>query len=97
MQTVSVHTPLSQSVPMAHVWSTAHGGHEPPQSTCVSEPLLTPSVHVGGWQLPRLHTVLTQSVTVLHAAPTSHGGHSSPPQSRSDSLPFCSPSVELGA
>jgi hypothetical protein len=36
-----------QSPPARHALPVAHAGHEPPQSTSVSLPFLTPSVHDG--------------------------------------------------
>jgi hypothetical protein len=63
--------------------------HEPPQSTPVSSPFFTLSVHEGATQMSIAeHEPLVQSVPILHAAPTPHGGHMPPPQSAPVSAPF---------
>jgi hypothetical protein len=88
----------------------AHGGHSglpstsvPPQSTPVSPPFCTPSVHDGAAHLSgRLvpvgkQTWLWQSPGWRHFAPGAHCiGHAAP-QSMSDSAPFCTWSEHEGA
>src|SRR4051812_34834636 len=59
----------------------------PPQSTSVSTPFFTVSVHVGLAHLPPLQTPLTQSAPLPQPSPSAHGAHE-PPQSRSVSAPF---------
>lgn len=45
---VLVHTLLTQSVPATHFPPLGHGAHVlPPQSTSVSLPFFTPSLHPG--------------------------------------------------
>jgi hypothetical protein len=53
----------------------------PPQSTPVSVPSSTPSLHVGTTQAWSMHAFAAQSRFRLHALPTEHPGHSPPPQS----------------
>src|SRR5437867_1300719 len=43
---VASHAPLSQSLPVAQLFPSAHFEHEPPQSTSVSGPFFIASVHV---------------------------------------------------
>jgi hypothetical protein len=77
-----VHVPLAQSVPVVHASSAPQRGQArrvpvgPPQSTPVSVPFFTPSVHVGAWHviwstqnglvLQKSHTPLVQSRATLH-------------------------------
>ena len=73
---------------------------EPPQSTPVSSPFMTPSEHVGRSQtLARwLHTPESQSEPTRHAASGAHGAQSAPPPSTQVSLPSRTPlSHEGGA
>jgi hypothetical protein len=73
----------------------------PPQSTSVSFPFLTPSVHVAATHLPPLeHLPLAgsaQSVFALQFLPTAHVGPQPPPQSTSVSVPFRLPSPHAAA
>src|SRR2546421_516004 len=62
----------------------------------VSFPFFTPSVFVGARQMPPLQTPLVQSAVILHFLGSSPLGRS-PPQSRSVSLPFFRPSLQLAA
>jgi hypothetical protein len=59
--------PLSQSVPLTHIFPAAHGPQvaPPPQSTSVSEAFMTLSVHDGAVQAPSVQTRLVQSPPVL--------------------------------
>src|SRR5258706_7497628 len=57
--------PLAQSVAVAHVWPPAHFAHAAPQSASLSKPSRTPSVQLGGPQLPALHAALWQSAGML--------------------------------
>ena len=51
-QTPPVQTLLMQSALPTHVWPFAHSGQvPPPQSTPVSVPFLTPSLHAGALQV----------------------------------------------
>jgi hypothetical protein len=50
--TPPVHTRLVQSDGAPQVFPSAHAPQlDPPQSIAVSEPFLTPSVHVAAWQI----------------------------------------------
>ena len=64
-----------------------HGEHPPPQSTPVSAPLPTPSVHAGAAQDPAPQTAEAQSSPPAQWAPGGQGAQE-PPQSTSDSEPF---------
>jgi hypothetical protein len=90
-----VHTKLSQSSGAAQSWPALHGAHEPPQSTSVSLPLLTPSEQLGGWHCPPPHTLLVQSLPAVHVCPTAQSPQAAPPQSTSVSVPFFTPSVHV--
>jgi hypothetical protein len=47
-----MHTPLTQSVPLLHVWLSSHFLVQlPPQPTSVSLPFLTESLQVATWQI----------------------------------------------
>jgi hypothetical protein len=62
--------------------------HGPPQSTSVSEPFFTPSVHVAAEQVPAAEQRNeTQSPSHRHAASVPHPSQE-PPQSWSLSVPF---------
>jgi hypothetical protein len=87
---------LPQSVPLLHVFPTAHAGHDPPQSTSVSVPFFTVSVHVGLAQSLFLQRPLVQSPSTPHPEPTGQRGHALPPQSTPDSLPFFTLSEHVG-
>jgi hypothetical protein len=84
--------PLAQSPPPAHGLPIAHGG----QLCCAPQ---TSAEHPGGGatQAPPAQTPLTQSVAVAHDLPFAHCGQLGPPQSTSVSLPFLTPSVQVGA
>src|SRR4051794_17518007 len=95
-----VHTPLWQSVPPVQPLLVGHLGQDPPpQSVSVSVPFLTPSPQVGVWQTLPVHTPLAQSLSPEHAFPLPHffAGAHDPPQSVSVSVPFLTPSPQLGA
>jgi hypothetical protein len=75
-----------------------HGAHaEPPQSTSVSVPFFTPSLHPGCVQRPLEQYALVQSLPPMHFFPFAHAGHVPPPQSLSVSAPFSTPSLQLAA
>jgi hypothetical protein len=59
-QTPFVHTLLAQSDAAAHFLPDAQRAQLPlpPQSTSVSPPFCTPSLHVGAWHAPPEHTPL---------------------------------------
>src|SRR6185312_12632485 len=77
----------------------------PPQSTSVSKPLSTWSLHFGDAQVPspavldtvELHTPLAQSVLATQCLVAAQPLHVPPPQSRSVSRPFCLVSLQLAA
>jgi hypothetical protein len=92
-----VHTALKQSAGRTQWEPDAQPAHDPPQSTSVSVPFLTVSLHVGAWHCPALQTSLAQSAFTIQAADVGHDGHDPPPQSTSVSLPFATPSVHVGA
>jgi hypothetical protein len=68
----------------------------PPQSTSVSAPLRTPSVHAGAWQTFPVQTPLVQSAPVVQPWPGVQSAHV-PPQSTSVSVPLRTPSLHAGA
>ena len=83
---------LWQSPATMHIRLFAHrfmGAHDPPQSTSVSVPFSTMSVHEGTAQVlgDPLQTPLAQSPAALHFLPLAHFGQL-PPQFRSVSVPF---------
>jgi hypothetical protein len=71
--------------------------HEPPQSTAVSVPFWTKSVHVGAWHVLALQTRVVQSPELWHPCPASQGLQVPPPQSTPVSLPLRMASPQLGA
>ena len=88
---------LWQSDPTRQVAKFAQAAHEgPPQSTDVSVPFFTPSVHIAPAQVPFEQTPVVQSPPEMHESPVAHLGHE-PPQSLSVSAPFFVPSVHVGA
>jgi hypothetical protein len=90
-------TRLMQSLPVPQLSPVSQSGHAPPpQSTSVSVPLSTPSVHVAGWQAPERQWLLWQSDPTKHAAKSAQGEQVGPPQSTSVSPPFRTPSVHSG-
>jgi hypothetical protein len=83
----------------AHVSPAAQRGHAfaPPQSTPVSTPFLTLSVHDGAAHRLFAHTPLTQSDPVPHGwAVGQRGQVLAPPQSTPLSRPFLTVSVQVG-
>jgi hypothetical protein len=95
MQTpVGAQTWLAQSAPVAHALPEAHGGQPPPQSTSVSAPFFTWSVHEGGAHA-FAHTRDAQSFATRHSSFAGHATHE-PPQSTSDSEPFWTWSLHEG-
>jgi hypothetical protein len=62
----------SQSPGTSHCFPAPHGPQLPPQSTSVSSPFFTPSLHVGAWQPPTVHTPLAQSPPTSQGAPVAH-------------------------
>jgi hypothetical protein len=69
----------------------------PPQSTSVSAPFFTASVHVGAAQVPPVQILLWQSVAAVQVAPLPQAAHVPPPQSMPVSVPFETPSLQVGA
>jgi hypothetical protein len=91
---------LVQSLGDMQARPLAHFAHEPPQSTSVSLPFFTPSVHVpahGGHTLPPQSTPVSLPFFAPSVHVPAHGGHTLPPQSTPVSLPFFTPSVHTGA
>ena len=95
---------LVQSLFVAQPSPSAHALHIPPQSGAVSVPFCTPSLQVEGVQVPLApHSLSAQSLPVAHIFPSAQAGAWSalplplPPQSVSDSVPFFTPSVAVGA
>src|SRR5260221_533662 len=92
---------LWQSRPAEHDLPAGHAGHvPPPQSTSVSLPFFMPSVQLGagmGWQTPPLQKFEPQSPLPVHLPPLPHFPHAHPPQSTSVSMPFFTPSEQVGA
>jgi hypothetical protein len=80
-----------QNIPAGHALHTA-----PPQSMPVSLPFFTPSVQVGGAQMPLVHTREVQSAAIAHCFPGAQAGQTEPPQSTSVSVPFLTPSAQIG-
>ena len=96
MHTEPAHRLLWQSPLTLHALPEAQSGHDPPQSTSVSLPPFSPSVHEDA-QCALMHDRLTQSVSPPHFSPRPQGGHDPPPQSTSVSAPFCTVSVHCAA
>jgi hypothetical protein len=92
-----MHTELAQSLGAVQVWPGGQRAHvlDPPQSTPLSLPFLTPSLHLGVWQVT-LQTPLVQSEASPHCSPSAHLLQL-PPQSTSVSDPFLTPSGHRGA
>ncbi len=90
-QAPALHTPERQSDGARHAALSAHffpiAAHVPPQSSAVSSPLRTVSLHVPATHVPALHDP-KQSACTEHVFPSAHGPHCGPPQSTSDSMPF---------
>jgi hypothetical protein len=100
LQTIAAQPPAEQSAAIAHPFPRLHvlpraSQSTPPQSTSVSLPSLTPSVHethVPGL-LPK-QSWWAQSELTLQCLTSPHGGHAGapmkppPPQSTSVSFPF---------
>ena len=102
-QTPAVQTPLLQlppaAVPVPHILPFAQAGHEAPQSTSVSPPFFTVSVHAAGWHRPAVQTPLAQLAPLApHPLPSAHflfvgAAAQVPPQSTSVSVPLATASV----
>jgi hypothetical protein len=101
-----VQTPLVQlapaPAPLPHRLPVAQGGHEPPQSTSVSVLFFTMSAQFAAAHTPFTQTPFTQSAATPHAWPSGHflfAGEPAhePPQSTAVSLPFFTPSPQVGA
>src|SRR6185503_21083953 len=90
-------TELTQSPFVVQTRPALHFGQvDPPQSTSVSLPFMTPSEHDAAVQTLFVHRLLVQSAFALHAWPLGHFGQL-PPQSTADSEPFFTLSVQFGA
>jgi len=97
--------PLVQSAAVPQPWEVRQvlpcaSQVAPPQSTSVSSPFLTPSVHVGAWQVVPASVVLalqtpsTQSPATRQLLVSAHLPQVAPPQSTSVSSPSLTPSVQ---
>jgi hypothetical protein len=95
------HEPLAQSLAAEQLWPSGHLGHIvwPPQSTPLSRPLKTPSLHVGAAQTPPVHTPSRQSRATRQRLPSAQGLQMCamlvPPQSTSVSVEFWIPSLQV--
>jgi hypothetical protein len=94
-QTPLLQMPLRQSLSVEQPCPSKQDEQDPPQSTSVSSPFLTPSLQTGTEQAPPSQTPLTQSVFDLQVLPFGHLSQE-PPQSTSVSVPFWTPSTQLG-
>jgi hypothetical protein len=100
-QTPPTHGPLEQSPSSEQALPGSQVGPQlPPQSTSLSAPFRTPSVHVADWHVFEkpwvLQTALTQSAPVPHVFASPHFGHCEPPQSTSVSEPSRVPLAHPG-
>jgi hypothetical protein len=98
-QTPPLQMLLAQSLARLHGLPAPQPGHTPPpQSTSTSAPSRRPSSQEGLLQrwLAEQIKPLTQSASTPQAAPALQRVAQSPPQSRSVSLPFWTPSLQLG-
>jgi hypothetical protein len=64
-------------------WLGPHDEQGPPQSTSVSPPFWSESVHDGATQACDTQLELAQSEAIEHAFAVSHFGQTAPPQSTS--------------
>lgn len=100
LTTAPEHTPLLQSVGWSHFLPSAHAlQFAPPQSTSVSFPFWTRSVHTGALQVRNcvLHFLLAQSELPAQFSPVSQPGHVLPPQSLSVSSSSFTPLLQWAA
>ena len=93
------HLPVAQSLPAAQTWSITHVGSptsqlqvEPPQSTSVSAPSVTPFLQ--DVQTPPSHCPLAQSVLSVQTPPLAQPLQSAPPQSTSVSEASLAPLLQ---
>jgi hypothetical protein len=91
-----VQTELAQSAGTVQLWPGVQRLQDvaPPQSTPLSLPFRTPSVHVGAWQIT-LQDSVAQSEPRMQRLPSGQPGQE-PPQSISVSEPFNVPSPQDG-
>jgi hypothetical protein len=92
----ATHAPAAQSDGDVQVLPSWQAGHDPPQSTSLSLPFFTASVHVGAAQRPLTQTPDAQSFPAWQLAPGAHAAHA-PPQSTAVSVPFWTWSPHVGA
>src|SRR5690348_5549165 len=89
---------LQSSLTMQALRSSQSAQSGPPQSTAVSVPFFTESMHVCAWQTLPPQTLLMQSFAVLHELPFGQSAaQTGPPQSVPVSLPFLTPSLHAGS
>ncbi len=86
LQTAASQMVLAQSEPTRHASPSGQSGHEPPQSTPVSLPLATLSLHCAAWHTPAAQLPLAQSEAKAQLFPSAQG-EQVPPQSTSVSFP----------
>jgi hypothetical protein len=88
---------LTQSVAAAQAFEPAQREQllAPPQSTSVSKPFFTLSLHAGTAHCPPVHTPLVQSLALVQNFVSAHLFVQLPPQSKSVSLPFFTPSEQV--
>jgi len=93
-----VQFPDAQSIgPLVQILPAAHPGQvPPPQSTSVSVPFLTKSVHVEALHTLVMQTPEMQSEAIRQLLVSVHLAHELPPQSMALSDPFWMPSAHVG-
>src|SRR2546425_494158 len=85
-----------QSLAVLHALPAAQvDPHAPPQSTSVSVPFLTMSVHVAPAHRPAAQLIERQSLIATQRRPFAQALQVPPPQSTSVSAPFCAMSLQL--
>src|SRR5207253_2195365 len=97
----AVQMPLRQSLPSAQLLPSTHAVQlPPPQSMSVSLPFLAASLQVAARQM-RLQVPLWQSPAAPQLTPFAHflpcPSQVTPPQSTPVSVPFLTPSLQVGA
>jgi hypothetical protein len=85
---------MRQPLPIGQV-NPSFSAQLPPQSTPVSSPFSTVSLHDGGWHVPLVQTPLAQSLGFSQLLTVPQPTHSGPPQSTPVSLPFRRPSAHV--
>ena len=91
-QTPPEQCPLAQSAPTEHDLPSAQAAQP-----CWAPQTSAEQAGAGATQSPPVQTPLMQSPPVAQCLPSAHFGQLGPPQSTSVSLPFWTPSVQVGA